>query len=48
MRGYSGLRVADFSISTDAGALVFDGGNTVGDTTTYTAATLTGLTAGVP
>ena len=40
--------VADFNITSSAGALVFDGGSTVGDTTTYTAAPLTGLTAGVP
>jgi len=40
--------VDDFSIMTSAGTLVFDGGTTVGDTTTYTAAQLTDLTAGVP
>jgi cysteine-rich repeat protein len=40
--------VAAFGISTSAGALVFGAGNTVGSTTTYTAATLTGLDAGVP
>jgi hypothetical protein len=40
--------VADFGINTNAGTLIFDGGNTVGNTTTYTAAPLTGLTAGVP
>ncbi|MCK5923965.1 MAG: DUF11 domain-containing protein, partial [Methylococcales bacterium] len=32
--------VADFGITTDAGALVFDAGTTAGDTTTYTATTL--------
>jgi len=31
------LTVADFGISTDAGALTFDAGNTVGTATTYTA-----------
>ena len=38
--------IGEFSITTSAGALVFDGGSTVDDTTTYTAE-LTGLTAGV-
>ena len=39
--------VGAFAITTSAGALVFDAGNTAGDTTTYTSDTLTGLTAGV-
>ena len=40
--------MADFGITSSAGALEFDGGTTVDDTTTYTATALTGLTAGVP
>jgi hypothetical protein len=39
--------VADFNVTTSAGALVFDAGSTAGNTTTYTAITLTNLTAGV-
>ena len=37
--------VTDFGITTSAGTLTFDAGDTVGDTTTYTAE-LTGLAAG--
>ena len=38
--------VDDFSITTNADTLVFDAGSTVGNTTTYISAQLTGLTAG--
>mgnify|MGYP001826309958 CR=1 FL=1 len=39
--------MTDFGITSSAGALVFDAGSTVDDTTTYTATQLTDLTAGV-